>query len=575
MQQALIYIRFSTPKQEHGDSFERQLREAQAHCDRKGWTVVEPPIADRGRSAYKGDHLNGGELGKLTKRIEAGQIAPGTILVVEQLDRLSRQGHQIALGWLQRVCTAGIKVSVVQGDRLYDAEGLNEKIFDVIEVLIRAKLAHDESLNKGRRVAAAWSQKLEAAKSKTVLTKGCPGWLEVAPEGMGEDDTGFRIIPERAAVIRQIFEWCADGYGVGRIVRKLNDAKVLPWSRHGSGWSPTHILRLIEAPMAEGDFIPYYANRQKPDGERIVGYYPRVVDADLVARAKAGLISRRRSGGPRYENGWGNLFLGTFVCSNCRGNMTVKRGPQRREGKPIGPAYIGCVNAGLNRGCDRRQLFRYRDFEEAAVSEMLSLVLDDRFFQKPDRTVQLSIASADAKKDLNDRRERAKRLIDLFSRLQSPEVEQELVGLTDTIRDIEARVKELDGLLAVAKGEVIPAEHIKRVLEVRSELASEDKEVRLAARMRVHEAIKGVVDQVVCDAFDRFGNGEPKKTFTLILAGGVQAMKFSNVGEKLGEFSLVAEAAGDEELRNALSSGGGDRRARLDAYLRQRADTEA
>ena len=82
----IIYARFSSAQQERGSSIERQLELARAHIQRMGWTEVEV-VMDKGRSAWKGDHLRQGNLGNLNKRIMAGEIAPGTVLLAEKLDR--------------------------------------------------------------------------------------------------------------------------------------------------------------------------------------------------------------------------------------------------------------------------------------------------------------------------------------------------------------------------------------------------------------------------------------------------------------------------------------------------------
>jgi DNA invertase Pin-like site-specific DNA recombinase len=537
--QVFVYIRFSTPRQEGGDSRERQLLSTKQFCDSHLWTITEL-IEDLGRSAYKGDHLNGGNLGKFSDRVRAGEIPPGSILVVEQIDRLSREGHGKALHWMNEMMAAGLRIAVVQGGRIFDQESLAESIVDTVEILVRAKLANDESKLKSVRGAGAWQRKMEAAASDhSVLTASCPGWLEVAPTGEGIGGTGFTVLPERAAIVRKIFEWSADGFGLQAVVKRLNDNGLKPWGRSGGGWSPTHIKRLLEAPSPEGDFIPYFSHPAKPNGQRIVGYYPRIVDAALVSSARAALVSRRGTGGRRYGNGAANLFSGLFVCSNCRGKMTVKRGPQRRGEQPTGPPYLGCANAGLHRECDRKQLFRYGDFEVGALKAMLHLALDDRFFVRPDRAAQVSASIAQRNKDLADLNERIDGLIGVLERTQLPQVEAQLLTLAREAAAAEADVKQLIETLDAALGEVSPAEHLQRVIEVQSALQSDDQQVRIEARTKIHGALKGVVDQVVCDAFDSYGDSVPKKTFTLILVGGAEAFKFSNRGQLLGHVSML------------------------------------
>src|SRR5262245_19340268 len=89
---AYSYIRFSRPEQSLGDSERRQVDAARAYAARKGLDFDETlQLVDRGRSGYKGDHRTKGVLGKFLKAVEAGDVPAGSILIVENLDRLSRE----------------------------------------------------------------------------------------------------------------------------------------------------------------------------------------------------------------------------------------------------------------------------------------------------------------------------------------------------------------------------------------------------------------------------------------------------------------------------------------------------
>jgi DNA invertase Pin-like site-specific DNA recombinase len=572
MRNALAYIRFSTPKQERGDSLERQQADIRAYCDRKGWPVVEW-ISDKGRSAYKGDHLHGGNLGKLTKRIEAGEFPHGTVLVVEKLDRLSRQGHRLARRWLETVIACGIIVAVSAHDKQYDDASL-DSLLDAIEVWMAAKLAMDESAEKGRRVGAAWHRKLtEKAERGEVLTSRCPGWLVPVETGQGDQGTSFKIVHERAVVIRSVYEWTAAGDGIARIAKRLaGTAK--PWGdTGGNGFTPTHIMRWIDGPQAEGDMIPYYANRKKENGKRVVGYYPRVVDADLVTRARAGRMSRRKTGGRRYINAYGNLFMGVMRCGRCGGGVTMQRGPSTEQNKHAGPGYLHCANASLGRGCDSGVMYRYLDFEKAALAEILHLALDDKFFQKPGETLAASIALAEARKAVEVIRERLDSLTTMMSMVKDPApLIEKYDRLTDELARARAEVISAEELLVLAKGQISPHGHLQRVLSMKDAMSSEDFDTRLDARQKVHEAIKGVVEMVVCDPADRFrpeGNsGEPRKTLTMILVGGALSFKFSNHGELLAQAGVIEQLKAEQAgMREGVLSSAGRTAANLDALL--------
>ena len=77
-------------------SIERQAERTSKLCEAKKWTIIET-LADKGRSAWKGDHLRVGELGKFKQRVDMGEIEAGTYLVIENLACLiQRWGFE---GW--------------------------------------------------------------------------------------------------------------------------------------------------------------------------------------------------------------------------------------------------------------------------------------------------------------------------------------------------------------------------------------------------------------------------------------------------------------------------------------------
>jgi DNA invertase Pin-like site-specific DNA recombinase len=92
---AISYARVSSERQLSGEGLRRQ---------RKGnldWIASHPEYrirldeeaSDAARSAWKGDHVfkKDAALGKLLDMVEAGELRPPLMLIVEALDRLSRE----------------------------------------------------------------------------------------------------------------------------------------------------------------------------------------------------------------------------------------------------------------------------------------------------------------------------------------------------------------------------------------------------------------------------------------------------------------------------------------------------
>src|SRR5262249_54137659 len=90
---AYSYLRFSSPQQATGDSMRRQT------ATREGWLADHPGVeldkslqmTDAGRSAFKRKNWDTYALARFVDCIKSGRVEPGSYLLVENLDRLSRE----------------------------------------------------------------------------------------------------------------------------------------------------------------------------------------------------------------------------------------------------------------------------------------------------------------------------------------------------------------------------------------------------------------------------------------------------------------------------------------------------
>src|SRR5204862_6491823 len=93
MPAAFSYVRFSHPSQLEGDSLRRQTERATDYCKRKGLTLdTSLTLRDLGVSAFRGKNAAVGNFRTFLDAVKAGKVAPGSALIVESIDRISRQG---------------------------------------------------------------------------------------------------------------------------------------------------------------------------------------------------------------------------------------------------------------------------------------------------------------------------------------------------------------------------------------------------------------------------------------------------------------------------------------------------
>ena len=536
--QVFSYLRFSSDKQAEGDSIERQRELTSREADRLGLSSpIE--IRDEALSAWSGANLATGELARFADRVRSGEVVPNSILIVEKMDRLSRIEPMDAFAWVVEMTNHGLRIVTAMDHAIYDRDAFRSPamIGKVVQLLAQQQGAHDYSNTISTRVKGAIKRKRKEVSEgkRKLISAHLPGWLTAEGDG---DQRQAVVIPERAATVVLIYQLAADGLGARGIAKELNKRGIPPFGRghhhkrSGAyvGWEHTYIADILASPAVEGDYEPGEGRRRQraKTGERFENYFPRIegLDADLIARARAGVLSRKGKGG----NGTvrlNNLFTGIVRCGHCYGKMTLVGNSQK-------PArYLTCMNASRGRTCPQKKLFAYKPFETAALDAMLHLALDDRFFERPNDTQRLAVELAEVNKAIATKTERAKRLARFIATQDdAPEAETEYRDIRVSIRESETRRDELDRQIIAASGALSPEEHMRRVLDVRSSLDHFEDDIRLAARRKVSQAIASVVDYVHCEI------ERDEKQFTLVMAGGVHAIRFNNDGAVIGEVDV-------------------------------------
>ncbi|AWL03279.1 recombinase family protein [Massilia oculi] len=95
---AYSYIRFSTSEQQKGDSLRRQTELSERYASAHGLTLdTSLHLHDLGLSAFDRSNIDRGALGGFLEAVKRGRIAHGSFLLVESLDRLSRDKVLAAL----------------------------------------------------------------------------------------------------------------------------------------------------------------------------------------------------------------------------------------------------------------------------------------------------------------------------------------------------------------------------------------------------------------------------------------------------------------------------------------------
>jgi DNA invertase Pin-like site-specific DNA recombinase len=375
---AFSYVRFSTPDQAKGSSYERQSEAAQAFARERGLELAATTYNDLGVSAFRHKHAQTGALRAFLKAVEDGEIPSGSFLLVESLDRISRNSITEAQGLFNLIIGAGITLVTLLDKREYSRESINANPTDLIFSIVIMMRGHEESTTKSRRVADAYERKRkDAATGNRVkpFTRMLPAWLE------WRDDTNTHAVrPKRADVLLSIFKKADAGWGQHRIAQWLNEDGVETWGGQGNQrkaqeWHRSYVKKLLTNSAVVGTFTPHQrqtdadGKRKRKPLEAIEGYFPAVVDRDLFER----VASRARATAARGRNATtapASIFAGVLKCVHCSGAVTrVSKGAQ---------VYLVCSKAnrkGVKNGC-RYQAVSYKDVELAFRRNARSIIRD-------------------------------------------------------------------------------------------------------------------------------------------------------------------------------------------------------
>lgn len=486
----VIYMRWSSAEQGKGSSLERQREDCRRHAKENGWNVTTELIDD-GISAFKGQHADTGALGKFVRDTEAGKYPDGVVLLCEKLDRLSRQEPGRVFLWMMELTEAGVLVATVDGNRCY-SKG-NFDMAAIIEVVVKAQLSHEESAKKSQRLAAAWAAKRKRLDSgeKFVMSRRAPAWLIVTGS-----PRRFEIIPERAAIIRRIFHETIAGFGKQHIAKKLNEDNIPTFGR-AEAWHASYIQKILTNISVLGELQPYVKARgakREPVGEPIKGYYPAVIDAGVHGRATASIAARSRKVAGKGRK-LVNLFSGVANCNECGARMAFrgKGKKERADGSIVHEDYLVCDGYQRGRGCSNGNHYNYREWIGAALTPFFMIAFKDLEMAPNEDVQRIEIALANAVRDLNPAKKRAKSALGIAIETEHKDARAEWLELSGQVELLEKQISDWKAELQMIRSEPSAEEHLRQITELRALLDDEDEDRRHEARARVMASIHSLV----------------------------------------------------------------------------------
>jgi DNA invertase Pin-like site-specific DNA recombinase len=449
---AYSYSRVSDPRQarEGRDGLRRQDDYAQQLCTENGWRLDDALVfIDKGRSGFHGDNLKAtAGLARFLEAIKSGRVTLGSVLIIENIDRLSRQEVDVAYDLFRSIIKAGVWIATKTPPRVYKKE--SNSFMDLMEPIWLMYLAHMESKKKSERISAQWQTRRKKAREAQVPHGAlCPAWLSHTP-------SGYVVLEGPARTVRAIHQLAQQGLGLLRIVRWLNehadehppfggDARVERWKRKHPGepvpftarWVPEYVRMILRQRAVVGDYQPHTGRPgcEKTDGEPIPGYYPVVITEEEWLRTQAVIDGRKRTTG-RPGNLETNLFTGILWDATTRQRLSCT-----------------CSSAGGG-----KRIYRYLATGQAAGGVRFSY---DQFeygvLRRIGQLEPKDVLPPDAARDTQEAR--------------LAEIRGRLVALDHRIADVQAQVEDPENAAAVA----VLTRSLTRMLDEKKQLETEYK----------------------------------------------------------------------------------------------------
>lgn len=484
------YSRFSGKKQEAGDSQRRQDALVEQAAKEEGvaidWTLS---LKDKGISAFRGANWKRGNLGKFIDLVDAGVIPKGSILCIEQVNRLSRLPWMEQVQLWRDVLSRGIVIRTCVPPARYTAANMNE-LTTGCPVVLFMMLGHMESRQKSEWSFQAFdAAKRRARESGVPHGLDCPDWVErvTAPHPKDPDrrvTVGYKLNEGRAALLRWMHEKAQHGWGQIRICKELQARQEPAWGPAGR-WTFMAVARLLTTRTAMGEYQPTRLGEdgvRRPDGKPIPDHYPAAITEECWHRTQTAR-SRRKGKGGRASETVSNLF--THLVFDAGAEDTVRTcwrtsGQKRRQ-------YLSIEG--------QPWTFPYRDFERAVLTTLARLKASDvdGRHQADERTAKVDILQA-------ERSSLGIELESLDSQIRELPASRWPKRVVARMAELEEAIAAKDEELRVAKESADTSTRTEALTDLRSALKALDDaqaEGRTKDELAIRHRIKGRVPFLV------------------------------------------------------------------------------
>ena len=465
-----IYARYSSDLQ-RDSSIEDQIRKCRELASRNGWSVVENFV--RSDRAISGAALAGRD--EFNSLIQDAKKKPRPFdrILIDDTSRLARNVAD-ALNAVATLSFHGVGVTFV-------SQGIDSLSKNARQLLTIHGMM-DEQFLDGLRDKVHRGQEGRVLHGLTPGGK-CYGYLNVPIEDSTRQGkygrpavlgVRLQIHQEQAAVVRRIFQMYADGSGLARISKLLNEEGVFapqpPRTRDIQAWRPSSIREMLRNEKYRGMQVWNRTEkiRNPEPGRKISKARPKeewvrqpVPEWRIVSDELWNAVQRRisdvggRLGGAtlggmnRTERSRAYLFSGILVCGECRSRLVIISGPGRR-----GYVKYGCASHRYRGVCRNALTIRQDRLEEQLLGaleqrlanpQMIDYTLTRFHDELQKRLAEIQKHATgldDLRRERRQIQEKAKRISEAIADAgHSPTLLSTLATLEGNIAELDSRIE--------------------------------------------------------------------------------------------------------------------------------------
>ena len=462
-----IYCRLSRDDELAGDSGSITMQKAitSRFAKEQGFKNIQYFVDD----GYSGTNFNRPDWQRMIELIEADKVG---VLIAKDMSRIGR--NYLEVGFYTEVLFPEHHVRFIAINSGVDSANQQENDFTPVLNIINEFYVKDTS----KKIRASMKQKGESGQH--LCTNPPYGYKKDS-----ENPKRWIIDEEAAAVVKQIFAWCMEGYGPSQIARMLRENKVecptAYWLRQGRcypmkapdnpyAWVPATISGILEKQEYLGHTVNFKTHKLSYKSKKKIENPPEqwlifrdsheaIIDEDTFARVQELRKNKRRP----TRTGKTNMFSGIVRCADCGEKMyycTTNQFEERQD-------YFVCSTS------------RIKGKEVCGTHYIRAVVLEEGVL----RHLQLVLSC------ISQYEEAFRRYLDAK---KDAEIKKELLAKRRALQKAENRLTELDKLFKRIYEDMVNG----RLTESRFQLLSDDYEREQAdLRVTIEQLSKEITKQ--------------------------------------------------------------------------------